>query len=626
MAQISPGPLSRPHQSLDGATQCTSCHRLGGGEAVFKCLECHNEIAAGLAARRGLHASYGIKAGSSQECARCHSEHNGREFPLIKWDVKSFDHKQTGYALEGKHAGLTCSGCHTPARIAPAQKQLIKIHDMTRTFLGLSTACTTCHQDTHSGRLGQNCAQCHNNTDWKNTAGQFDHAKTRYPLTGLHVQVKCQQCHTPGADNTPRYAGLPFNKCSDCHSDPHKGSFAQQSCQSCHNTSGWKRVAPSSLNQAFDHSKTSYPLLGKHQQVDCVSCHRRGDFKQPLAFGQCKDCHQDDHQGQFAKRLDGGACASCHSVDGFKPAKFGLKEHQSTAYPLQGKHAALVCAQCHIPKGKETLYQIKFDRCLDCHQDEHQGQFAAAPYLNQCEHCHTLDDYKPSTFGLARHKQTRFVLSGAHLAVACQDCHKPGRPASSQAKFAALYRFPDMACTTCHEDPHRGQFRERMQRIVSGQVAGCEACHSTKSWKDLARFDHSQTDFSLVGAHRAVACIDCHKPPNLETRLIHADFRAAPKQCENCHSDVHGAQFAKAGGVTVCADCHNSTRWKPSLFDHDRRTAFSLQGAHRDVPCGDCHRLTRAVDGKTVLFYRPTPKQCADCHGANVPASKPGKT
>ena len=89
-AQISPGPLSRPHQSLNGSTNCASCHKFGG-QAALKCLDCHTEIATRLSARRGLHATYNIPANSSQECARCHSEHNGEDFPLIKWDIKTFN-------------------------------------------------------------------------------------------------------------------------------------------------------------------------------------------------------------------------------------------------------------------------------------------------------------------------------------------------------------------------------------------------------------------------------------------------------------------------------------------------------------------------------------------------------
>jgi hypothetical protein len=117
----------------------------------------------------------------------------------------------------------------------------------------------------------------------------------------------------------------------------------------------------------------------------------------------------------------------------------------------------------------------------------------------------------------------------------------------------------------------------------------------------------------LLGTHRAVACIDCHKPPNLGIKLRDVDFKAAPTACEECHSDVHGGQFAKAK-VTRCAECHNSTKWRPSLFDHEK-TAFSLQGAHRNVRCAACHTNLRMVADKQVLFYKPTPTRCIDCHG-----------
>lgn len=331
------------------------------------------------------------------------------------------------------------------------------------------------------------------------------------------------------------------------------------------------------------------------------------------------DCHTPDpHSGQFAKRPDKGECAACHTVDGFKPSKFGLPEHAKTEYPLQGGHAKLECMQCHIPKGKDTLYKIKFQHCVDCHTDQHAGQFASLPYLNNCEPCHTVDSYRPSTFTVAKHQESRFGLTGSHLAVPCADCHK--QSAAFQPKPTGQFHWPNLVCTSCHENPHKDQFEERMgQPGRDGKPSGCESCHSTKSWKDLTAFDHTKTSFPLVGAHRATDCIDCHKPPNFETKLSKADFAAAPSKCEQCHEDVHGKQFAK-NGVTSCGDCHNSAKWKPSLFDHEKGTSFSLQGVHQNVPCGDCHKLTRAVEGKQVLFYAPTPKLCVDCHGPNVPA------
>jgi len=621
-AQISPGPLSRPHQSLSGSTNCASCHKFGG-QAALKCLECHTEIASRLSAKRGLHATYHIPAGSSQECAKCHSEHNGEDFPLIKWDTKTFNHNETGYVLEGKHSGLECNKCHSATHISAQERATIKDKDLNRSYLGLTAACVPCHEDFHKGRLGPTCQSCHNFVDWKQiNIGQFDHSKTRYPLTGLHAQVQCAKCHTNGPDGKPKYVGIPFNLCSDCHADPHHGSFPQ-ACSSCHTTASWKKISLENVNQRFDHSKTKYPLEGKHAEVECSKCHANGDFKKQIPFAKCTDCHKDAHNGQFAKRPDGGECSSCHKVQGWQPSLFTVKDHASTKYPLEGGHARLECAQCHIPKGKDTLYKVRFDKCTDCHRDRHAGQFVATPYFNACDKCHNLEGYKPSTFTLVKHKATRFALNGGHVAVPCADCHKESKEFHPEP--SVVYRWNNLDCTSCHEDIHKGQFKERMQQVrADGKPAGCEACHSTKSWKELTGFDHAKTKFPLLGAHRATACIDCYKPSNLETKLINVDFKAAPLLCEGCHEDIHGKQFAE-GDATPCADCHNSMKWKPSLFDHEKRTVFPLRGAHQNVKCGDCHKLTKTVGAKTVLFYKPTPKDCVSCHGATnpVPRSRP---
>jgi hypothetical protein len=103
-AQISPGPLSKAHESLSGSTQCSSCHKVGAGSAVLKCQECHTEIGEELAQNHGLHSRFTNKL----DCAKCHSDHNGEDFPLIHWlpSLKGFDHTQTGYLLEGKTPGL----------------------------------------------------------------------------------------------------------------------------------------------------------------------------------------------------------------------------------------------------------------------------------------------------------------------------------------------------------------------------------------------------------------------------------------------------------------------------------------------------------------------------------------
>jgi len=549
---------------------------------------------------------------NGKDCVRCHLEHNGEGFSLIHWEPsqKQFDHRLTGYKLAGKHLGVACEKCHTPSQMVPAERAMIKMKDLSKSFFGLSKDCVTCHKDEHRGQLGKDCGRCHTADGWK-PASVFNHAKAKFALTGAHEKVLCAKCHPTVKDAKPfvKYTGLSFAKCTGCHTDPHKGSFTAP-CESCHNTTNWKRIA---LLQGFDHSKTKYPLLGKHKTVDCTDCHTHGDFKSPLPFVRCIDCHTDYHNGQFLKRAGGGECAGCHTVEGFKPSTFTTTDHASTKYPLEARHAEVKCEKCHLPKGRDTVFKITQTQCKNCHEDVHKGQFAGAPDENRCEKCHDVKGFKPAHFALARHKETRFPLSGAHMAVLCADCHKP---VSEGSPTPVKYRFEDRSCTACHQDPHRGQFRERMEaKRADGTVAGCEACHTTATWKQLNRFDHSKTTFPLFGAHRGVACADCHRPPALETNLKNVDFRAAPKQCSGCHNDPHAGQFAARKDAADCSGCHNSARWKPSEFDHDARTPFSLRGAHRNVRCNECHKLTREVEGKTVLFYKPTPLQCKSCHG-----------
>jgi hypothetical protein len=611
-AQVSPGPLANAHQSLTGTTQCASCHDFGTKTPTFKCLDCHKEIAETLTNKHGYHFGLQMQNPRGKDCVRCHLEHNGLNFHLIHWEVpvKQFDHKLTGYVLDGKHAQVDCQKCHTPANISPSEKGLIQDKDLTKSYLGLSQKCIGCHEDYHKGQLGKDCATCHNTSDWK-SAKQFDHSKTRYPLTGLHGQVACEKCHKPDAPGGPaRFKDMKFSTCNSCHLDPHRGAF-KETCEHCHTTAGWNKLLQAF---AFDHSKTKYPLLGKHATVACVSCHVNGDFKKQVAFGQCNDCHKPDpHSGQFAERAKKGECSECHNVDGWKPSLFGVSEHATSRYPLEGMHAKVACDKCHTPAGKETIYKVKFAACLDCHKDAHDGQFAAAPYENRCEACHTVSDFHRSTYTIAKHQKTAFPLTGGHLAVPCAECHKAGL--AGRTDKVLPFKFLDRTCTSCHTDPHHGEFKERMEkRRQDGTAFGCEACHNTRSWGDVNGFDHSRTKFPLKGAHRTVACGACHQVPEGQKDIR---FKGTPQVCEACHKDPHGGQFRKAG-ATPCGDCHVEQRWRPSTFDHDKRTPFPLIGGHARVACEKCHVSTRIVNGDPVVFYKPTPLKCDACHGPDL--------
>jgi hypothetical protein len=546
-----------------------------------------------------------------KDCVRCHLEHNGEDFNLIHWDrsEKNFDHRSTGYALEGKHAAVACEQCHTPAHMLPVIKPLIKSKDLSKSFFALSSSCAPCHNDPHKGQLGGECVRCHNVENWK-PAQPFDHSKTRYALTGLHSNVPCEKCHKPDTSGgAARYKGMKFEACTACHSDPHGGEF-KKACETCHATRGWKTLPP---GFDFDHAKTKYPLLGKHAQIACSACHLHDDFKKGIPFATCKACHTPDpHKGQFNARPNQGECSECHTLEGWRPSLFGVNEHDTSPFPLKSRHAAVRCQQCHFPAGKDANYKVKFALCSDCHEDPHDNQFSAAPYTNICEDCHTIQDWHRTTYTIAKHLNSRFPLGGAHAAVPCSECHKAGLGARTDKILP--FHFEDRSCAACHTDPHKGEFNPQMARKrTDSSPSGCEACHSVRSWGDISGFDHSNTSYPLLGAHRSVACADCHKPAaNSRSR-----FERTPTLCEACHKEVHDGQFLAKDKQTHCADCHNSVHWSPSTFDHSARTHFALTGGHANVPCTKCHTQTRTVGDKNILIYRSVPNQCADCHGNN---------
>jgi hypothetical protein len=614
-AQISPGELSREHSGLDGPGHCTDCHDAGKRPPEFKCNTCHRDIRQRVESNRGFHAYACAGDLMGRNCAKCHPEHNGRNFGLINWggSVNQFDHGKAGYRLEGKHGQANCRSCHQASHIPAEAKGLVYQKDLNRTYLGLSVQCSSCHSDAHQGQLSTDCSRCHETTGWKGAA-RFEHRQARFQLEGAHAKVACEKCHKPaGSSKTAiKYKGIPSEDCSPCHRDPHINAF-KSSCKTCHVSQfDWKANKDSAVAK---HEATKFPLTGKHMRVSCNSCHRGADVGRPLVFAKCRDCHtKDPHREQFASRADGGDCSGCHTVEGFKPSTFGIVQHNRTKFVLRARHAETKCDKCHVPDKAGTIYRINEFSCSSCHRDVHESQFEGKPYLNRCESCHGEDRFKPSTFTLVKHDATRFPLVDSHRKVPCVECHK----ASSKP---AIFRYENSACTTCHQDPHQGQFSARMASLLpGGTVAGCSACHTMVSWNDLNRFDHTTTGFLLEGGHKNVACDKCHKGDGDNLRLGKSDFKQISSRCSACHDDIHENQFSVRmagllpdGKPSDCRSCHSERDWKELAgFDH-ASTKFPLDGAHRSADCIKCHQ-SRDKGAIRGIRFADASRECSGCH------------
>jgi len=548
-AQVSPGPLSRAHASLEGNLNCAKCHGKSKGDMDRKCLACHEEIDALITAGSGFHAREG-----KDKCASCHPDHGGLDFKLIEWPDKTpdkFDHARAGFALQGKHAGVACEKCHVASHVSPAIAGKRKRNSGV-SWVGLDHSCKTCHEDFHKGALGDDCSGCHNESGWRPVT-KFDHAKTGYALTGRHTAVPCAACHeaerlklardSKGRAAHPLYKPLPHDECSVCHADVHKGAFGA-ACSRCHTTAGFKVVNKAS----FDHDRTRYPLRGGHAKLACERCHdEKTAWGKKPPFATCGGCHRDPHAGQATLAGKTVDCGACHTVNGYRPSTFTVEQHARTKYALQGAHATAACRDCHgrVPPGTaaqvaaltgtaKVWFHPMHGQCIECHHDPHGGRFSKGgerARSEDCLACHSMDAFRPSSMDAHAHDSARFKLIGAHRAAPCFACHQELAPANAGKKTRSLpFAVAGQACQDCHENPHGTQFRDRKDG------GACESCHDVERFKPAGRFDHARVaSFPLEGAHAKVPCDRCHPTVTSSGKKM-VLYHPVPAKCVDCHA------------------------------------------------------------------------------------------
>ena len=295
----------------------------------------------------------------------------------------------------------------------------------------------------------------------------------------------------------------------------------------------------------------------------CAACHVNNKFK-GLKFAACTDCHRDPHRQAAVTSVAARqrqafepTCTTCHTSDSWRTKK--LNHNTQTAFPLNGRHAALDCVSCH--KQPAMRVQPKADTCAVCHVDPHKGAFR-----QDCKACHNETSFKQAPFD---HTKTLFALTGKHETVACGACHKntsavppviasrrnatpPPRPAprpatgpTGRAPVAVDFRGLKTTCVSCHADVHQTELG-----------ATCESCHTTSSFR-VPGYAHPRFPAFFGGQHAAVTCDKCHVPeaPTRPIRsaapVLRVKFRAASTTCASCHRDVHLGQVG-----AVCETCH----------------------------------------------------------------------
>lgn len=508
-------------------------------------------------------------------------------------------------------------------------------------------------QSPHGSGFSMDCSNCHKSTAWNELKPDlaFNHAATKFTLTGQHQAVNCKQCHST----------LVFNQadenCFSCHKDVHAGTVSKE-CSSCHTTNSW---LVQDIQQI--HRMTRFPLLGEHQNAACADCHSGfSSLKFDVSGVECFICHAQDYNGtQNPNHRAAGIstdCFECHSVES---RTWNAQNFSHEFFPLQGGHNLPSCFSCHTNSQFTGLQS----NCVSCHLSNYNAaanpNHVSANFGTDCKVCHSINGWRPAAFD---HNLTAFPLTGRHTAVDCASCHttgytntpsdcnschndnylattNPNHVASgfpvmcndchttqgwlpAQFDHDNLYfpiysgkhrnewnactdchttagNYAVFSCITCHE--HNKNSMDSEHQGISGYIYTSEACLGCHpNGESDGAFNHGTSQFPLTGAHTAANCADCHK----------TGFTQAPTtSCAECHANtvnqVNNPNHQNAGFNGECTECHTTDLWKPSNFNHTT-TGFSLTGAHINNDCNSCH----------ATGYATLQQTCITCHQSDV--------
>jgi len=393
-------------------------------------------------------------------------------------------------------------------------------------------------------------------------------------------EKQCSYCHEP---ITSDLAG----KCLICHQEVSQqtqtkiGLHSQianlNQCISCHPEHRGREFDPSKASfQQFDHTVTSFSL-NYHQvnydstPLECTACHK--DTNYSIVENQtCLDCH-GNHEANFAQthfQDFGPDCIACH--DG--QDRMINYDHNTTRFPLEGKHGQVKCAECHTSGDFKNTPQD----CQQCHTEPsmHQGLFD-----QNCVNCHSAQGWVPALLdnqpfdhlGTAGFSLALHGIDYAQQAINCKTCH----PNSLQS-------FDIQTCIDCHAQHDLPFMTDHQQQFGSS----CMVCHDGVD--RLSNFDHANF-FPLEGKHVNAQCTDCHAGQV---------FRGTPTECWQCHAepDIHAGVFG-----LKCYYCHSDAAWEPAnLQQHVFPINHGLEDASLQLQCDACH-------GANYIEYT-----CYSCH------------
>ncbi|MEW6428085.1 MAG: cytochrome c3 family protein [Thermodesulfobacteriota bacterium] len=702
---------------------CTSCHNgdgslravtaPGGSAAIAAgdCAACHGSS---YFPQHGHHngatndVSYNATVDTSQTtptgCAVCHTDYdtaNSTSLGLSTWQTILVEHD-----LDGVKDGSTnaCARCHsyTGAKSAP----LAAVQNAIAS--GNPATCATCHTDkvpntNHGGHQptdfawAGNCADCHGavtdsvigivhgngcsfchvdaaNGNYTRKAGDATFGVDGDATLAIDRTATCLTCH-PNAGNKTGGATI--------HHVSRNGYATAGNCAACHGTSGHQGDHSTFVGQYVNcqlchgsaaGSATGVPVSTSDNKVHdvCTSCHNTdGSLRTvtapggsaPIVAGTCAGCHGEyfpnhTNASHTTRVADSANCNSCHSATAgtlttvpVSPADNKVHDTCGSCHNTNGSLRAVTapggsapiasgnCNACHgqyfasHSNANHSTRVAGLAECTSCHTAT-AGTATTVPVNpadskvhDACSTCHNLTD---GSLRAAYGRASDMIAGGAN----CADCHgffqdhlhhDTVPPSDVTYNPATDTSQTNMApCASCHDDSGNGfssfadiVLEHDVRDGVKDGIGACQICHAYAG-------DRSAPLAAVQGAISSgspATCATCHtdKVPNVN-HGGHAptDFGWGGT-CASCHSgasvvtDVHGGK---------CDLCHVNASGgnyaRKAATDGDATRVDGVVNTRTNSTCVTCHNGTTYPAGS---IHHDTAKaannNCTDCHASS---------
>lgn len=472
--------------------------------------------------------------------------------------------------------------------------------------------------------------------DLATTSSKFDHLATGFPLTGKHVQLKCEVCHVDGD-----LEGLPTD-CASCHDNiiaigqPLNHIVTSSNCDTCHTAEGWEQV------NRIDHTEVSANCVECHNGTIaagkpqrhlatsdiCSACHSNVSFKPVLlvnhqeTLGTCSSCHNNViATGQSRRHVfTNRECDICHETTAWTPASVNPGGRRGI-YDHAGITSA--CARCHngsVAQGKPLEHIETTELCESCHtiggwfpvvnidHEEVIGSCGSAGCHNKplnhinatdsCQACHTAQTWVPllgvdhgEVLGSCDSAGCHALPLTGHINVIgeCDGCH---RSTQWVPVLRVNHSFVIGTCFSCHD----GVITITKPANHVDTSNECDLCHATISFNPVLVVDHTQVNG---------VCSSCHNLP-----AVHV---STTDECDACHNDLNWSFAAvdHSGFSNNCISCHNGVEASGKGAQHLSTT---------DV-CDACHDVfpgTWSPVAPNRVDHGETIGTCASCHAKPV--------